>query len=225
MFYNDFYQRCSGLFKTVNGKNQRYPKAVISPFTTNTINMTNPWVATWWSAAFPGFGHMFLGRHITGFVLTVWEIIMNLKANVNLAIIYSFTGQFDRAREVLDYRLFIIYIGVFVFVIWDTYHLSVETNKVSVLSERAESRVDNISISASCINFFEKRNPWISAAWSCAVPGLGHVYIHRLATGFFILIIWALAVYFSRMLAAVHFTFIGAFSENASHEYKTGGAN
>lgn len=201
------------LFKTVNAKKQRYPKAVISPFTINTINMNNPWVAAWWSAAFPGFGHIFLGKYIIGYILTAWEIFINLKANVNLAIIYTFTGRFDRAGEVLDYRLFIIYVSVFVFVIWDSYRLSVETNKLSVLAERADSVVDNISISAFCINFLEKRNPCISAAWSCLAPGLGHVYIQRLATGFFIFIIWVGVAYLSRIFVAVHFTFTGAFSE------------
>ncbi|TEB11788.1 hypothetical protein [Pelotomaculum propionicicum] len=204
------------MFKTINRKNQRYPRAVISPFTTNTINRTNPWVAAWWSAAFPGFGHMFLGRYITGFVLTIWEIILNLKANINLAIIYSFTGQFDQAREVLDYKLFIVYIGAFVFGIWDSYRISVEMNKRSVLADRTDPVVDNFSMSPFSINCFEKRNPWVSAAWSCLVPGLGHVYIHRLATGFFVLIIWALAVYFSRMLVAMHLTLTGAFSEAAA---------
>ena len=49
-----------------------------SAFNTNYIHLRNPWVTAWWSAAFPGFGHIHLGVYLKGFILFFWEIIINV---------------------------------------------------------------------------------------------------------------------------------------------------
>lgn len=46
----------------------------------------------WLSATFPGLGHIRLGSYLKGFILIALEIIINIKADLNLSILYSFTG-------------------------------------------------------------------------------------------------------------------------------------
>ncbi|MBU9723381.1 hypothetical protein [Bacillus alkalicola] len=40
--------------------------------------MKNPWVPAWWSAAFPGMGHIMLGSYVKGFILFTWEFVINV---------------------------------------------------------------------------------------------------------------------------------------------------
>jgi hypothetical protein len=42
---------------------------------------------------------------------------------------------------------------------------------------------------------------------------LGHLYSHRLPTGFFVLTWWIVITYFSHILEAMYFTAIGEFSQ------------
>lgn len=44
----------------------RYSKGKISVFGINSVYPRTPWVVAWWSAAFPGFGHMFIGKYLHG---------------------------------------------------------------------------------------------------------------------------------------------------------------
>jgi hypothetical protein len=43
------------------------------------------------------------------------------------------------------------------------------------------------------------------------MPGLGHLYSHRLPTGFLVLVWWIMIAYFSHLLEAVVFSFNGNF--------------
>ena len=197
--------------KKASSKNPRYPFFSMSPYTTNLIHPRNPWVTAWWSAAFPGLGHLSLGNYIIGFLLIGWEIFINLHTNLNLGILYSFTGRFDMAKKVLDRRELLLYLAVYVFSIWDSWRRTVDYNKFYYLSQMESSPTAPVSMSSVEINCLDKRSPWTCAFWSLLMPGLGHLYIHRLATGFFILVFWIAATYFSSLLEAVHYTFTGAF--------------
>ncbi len=64
----------------VSVRNLRRPKGHISSIATNMLHLKNPWVTAWWSAAFPGFGHIILGSYVKGFLLVVWELLINVKA-------------------------------------------------------------------------------------------------------------------------------------------------
>jgi len=98
-----------------NSNNTRRPLGKLSSLSTNLLHMRNPWVTLWWSATFPVFGHIALGKHITGFLLVSWEVFINIKSHLNLAIIYSFTGKFEMTKEVVDIRWLILYVAVFVY--------------------------------------------------------------------------------------------------------------
>jgi len=196
-----------------SAKNLRRPKAYISPIGTNHVHLRNPWMTVWLSASFPGFGHIFLGSYVKGFLLVIWEVMINVNANLNTAIIYSFTGQFDLAKSVLDQRWLLLYIAVFVYSLWDAHRATISINKYSILAERNHAPIIPVKMNAVEFNYLDKRQPWLAVFWSLVMPGLGHLYLHRLPTGFFVLVWWIAITYFSRFLEALHYSFVGNFSQ------------
>jgi hypothetical protein len=192
---------------------QRRPKAIISSLAINFLHLRNPFVIAWWSAAFPGFGHLSLGSYVVGFLLFTWEIIVNTQASVNTAILYSFTGRFDMAKEIVNNRWLLLYTPVWVYGIWSSYNLAVRLNVLSTLADRNHSPIDMVNMSFFEINFLDKRIPWISVIWTVLSPGLGHLYTHRIPTGFFILIWWISICYLSHIMQAVQYTALGEFEQ------------
>src|SRR5699024_6688661 len=71
-----------------NDNTARRYTAHVNALGTTQIHSRNPYIIGWWSAAFPGFGHLLLSKYIHAFVLFIWEVVINLQANINLAIIY-----------------------------------------------------------------------------------------------------------------------------------------
>lgn len=194
----------------------RRPKGAINSLATNFVHLRNPYTITWWSAAFPGFGHISMGNYVSGFLLFFWEMIANTKAKVNLAILYSFTGRFDMAKEIVDNRWLLLYAPVFIFALWDSYRLALQMNQLSILADRGGRTVQPESMSFMEINILDKRSPWVAVAWTLLLPGLGHMYTHRIPTGFFLLIWWIAIAYYSFLLPATQFTSMGEF-ENAKN--------
>ncbi|MDH7479490.1 MAG: hypothetical protein QHH02_05725, partial [Syntrophomonadaceae bacterium] len=176
------------------------------------LHLRNPGVVSWWSAAFPGAGHLLLGATAEGMFLMVWEIWTNLQAKINTTIFFSMTGRFDQAREVLDTRWLLLYVPVYVFALWDSYRQTLELNKYSILADREDSTVNAAKIGTLSLNFLDKRNPWAAAAWSLLAPGTGHVHLGRLHTGLFILVWWIVMAYFSQVAPAIHCTAVGDFA-------------
>lgn len=85
-------------------RNQRRPKGIVTSISINYIHLRNPYVIAMWSAFFPGFGHISLGSYIQGFILFLWEMLVNINAHVNIAIFYSFQGKFELAKNAIDKR-------------------------------------------------------------------------------------------------------------------------
>ncbi|MBM7660370.1 TM2 domain-containing membrane protein YozV [Bacillus mesophilus] len=200
---------------TNNNTARRY-KAHVSILGTTQIHLRNPYIIAWWSAAFPGFGHLLLSKYLRGFVLFIWEVIVNLKANVNLAMVYSFQGEIQMAKDILDTRWLLIYIPVYLFGIWDSYRTTVDMNKVYLLAEREEHQFNSFSIGALEINYLDKRIPIMAVVWSLFVPGLGQLYIHRIITAFFVIIWVVVFSYFSHGLEAISLLFLGKVQEATS---------
>lgn len=190
--------------------------ALVSVVGTTQLHLRSPYVVAWWSAAFPGLGHILLSKFIRGFFLFLCEIIVNTKANINLAILYSFTGKFELAKSVLDKRWLLIYCPMYIFAIWDSYRATIDINNNYILAAREDAKVKPFKLTALELNYLDKRTPWISALWSLMMPGAGQLYIHRIATATFTFIWWIIIVYYSRTLPAIHYSFIGCF-EQARH--------
>ncbi len=191
----------------------RRPKAFVGSLTTNHLFLRNPFMMAWLSATFPGFGHISLGNYVTGMILFIWEMLANTMAKINLAILYSFTGRYDMAKEILNNRWLLLYAPVYVFAMWDTYRRTVKYNQYSLLADRAEQMPTPVAMSSVEINSLDKRSPWVAVAWTLLAPGLGHIYSHRMVTGFFLLIWWIVSVYNSLVLQAVQYTALGLFEQ------------
>jgi len=190
-----------------------WPKAAISSFQTNIIHLRNPLVVALWSATFPGFGHITVGSYIKGYLLVIWELVVNTQSHLNLLLLYSFTGHFAEAQAAVNSRWLLLYIPVYLYAIWDSYRLTVDLNKLAVLAEREHQQVSPVVISAFDINFLDKRSPWVALFWSLLIPGSGSLYCHRLPTGFFVLIVWVYTVYQSHLLEALTYTLLGDFAQ------------
>lgn len=199
-----------------NDNSARRYKAHVSMFGNSQIHLRNPYIVAWWSAAFPGFGHLLLSKYHRGYILFIWEIVVNLNAHVNLAIIYSFQGNISMAKNVLDTRWLLIYLPVYIFGIWDSYRSTVDLNSIYILAEHEGHRFNSFSIDAFGINYLDKRNPVMSIIWSLFVPGLGQLHNHQTITSFF-LIIWSVVIfYFSHALEAVSLLYLGKIQESTS---------
>ncbi|MCL7748364.1 hypothetical protein [Halalkalibacter alkaliphilus] len=193
----------------------RYAKGVVSPFSISLVSIRNPNLAMWWGAAFPGLPQIAMCKYISGVILIAWEFIINTYSNLNVAIIYSFTGRFELAQEVLDTRWFLLYIPVYIFGIWDGRRVVMDVNKHALLADMTGSvkQINPVSVAWYENNILERRKPAIAAMWSFILPGLGHLYTHRIPTAFFILFCTSVTIYFANILPAIHLTFLGNFHE------------
>ncbi|ART75111.1 hypothetical protein B4U37_03205 [Sutcliffiella horikoshii] len=199
-----------------NDNTARRYRAHVSILGTTQLHLRNPYIMAWWSAAFPGFGHLLLSKYLRGFVLFIWEVLINIKSHVNLAMIYSFQGDIDKAKDILDTQWLLIYIPVYIFAIWDSYRTTVDMNRVFVLAEREEHKFNSYSIGALEINYLDKRSPVMAVLWSLFIPGLGQLYLHRIVTAFFV-IVWVIVFfYFSDGLEAVSLLFLGEIEKATS---------
>jgi len=74
-----------------------------------------------WSIAFPGFGQFLNGKLIKGIVLIFLEFVINVQANLNTVIVYSFHGEINKAIQQVDYQWIMFYPCIYMFAIWDAY--------------------------------------------------------------------------------------------------------
>lgn len=189
----------------------RRQRAHLSQFTTTNLQNRNPWVVGFFSFSYPGFGHLILHRYVAGFILILWETFINGMAKVNTGILYSLIGDFDKAKEVLDERWLILYVGIYMFGIWDGYRSTVDLNKQYLLADREDATIPANKMGPFDMNFLDKRKPWVAVAWSALFPGLGHLYIHKVVVGFFIFGYTVVIMYFGRVPQGIHLTMIGEF--------------
>ncbi len=199
-------------YRNIDNKFRRY-KAHVSIAGTTQFHIRNPYVIAWWSAAFPGFGHLLLSKYLRGLVLFIWEVVVNYNAKINLAMVYSFSGNIRLAKETLEVRWMLMYIPVYLFAIWDSFRTCMDMNKVFLLAEREDAPFNSFVIGALEINYLDKRQPIMSILWSLFMPGLGQLHIHRLLTAFFALVWTIVFLYFSKTLVAVHHLFLGNISK------------
>ena len=164
----------------------RRQRAHLSQFSTSVLQKKNPWVVAFFSFSYPGFGHLLLHRYVAGFILILWETFINGLSKLNLGILYTLIGEFDKAKEVLDDRWLILYVGIYMFGIWDGYRTTVDLNKQFLLADHEDAPIKPILMGAWDINFMDKRKPWVAVVWSALFPGLCHLYTQKLIAGFFI---------------------------------------
>lgn len=186
-------------------KQNPIPRMKVQPFSQNYVTRRNPWVPVWWSVALPGFGHLYMGQHLKGLILMSWEILVNAKANLNLAIYHSLMGQPEVAQSVLHYEWLIIYPLFYVFAMFDSYRACLELNQLADLERFQKDRYfDNLSETMLGIVTLSRRNPTMSALWSACVPGFGQFYNDR-GLRSLTLMVWYIAIIFKSGLAPATF--------------------
>ncbi len=190
----------------------RYSKGALSTFGANSSYPRIPWVAAWWSFTFPGFGHIFLGRYLPGFILIIWELFVNTQANLNYGIALSMLGRFDEAKSVINEEWVLLYMGAYIFGIWDSYRSAVEIGKSHILSEVEDAPVVPSVVSAFDIIILSKKKTVLAAVWSALSPGMGQLYSGHTIAGTFILAWWIFVTYKANTIGSWFYSFIGDFS-------------
>lgn len=179
------------------------------------LHLRNPLIIIWWAAAFPGFGHLLLSKYFRGFILIGWEMFINTQMHLNEAIVYTFTGQFEQANEVLNIRWMSLYAPVYLFAIYDSYRTSVDLNHQFTLAKRENAPIGSFKIAGMEINYLDKRSPWLAMVWSLLMPGMGQLYSHRIINAFFILGTWILLSYWAHLLEGIHYLLMWDLTQSA----------
>jgi TM2 domain-containing membrane protein YozV len=192
----------------------RRTRAQLSQFTTNQLHLRNPWVVAFFAFSYPGFGQLMIHRYVKALILILWELFINQKSKVNLGIMYSLQGHFEQAKEILDPRWLMLYVGLYMYSIWDSFRSTVDLNKLYILADREDAPVSVIKQGAWGTNYLDRRIPWAALAWSAIFPGLGHLYVHKVLTGFFIFVYTIAILYYSNLPLAIQSTMLGDFDQS-----------
>lgn len=193
--------------------NPRRVQAVLSSYGVTFLHGKNPYMVAWWSAAFPGYGHFLLNQYARGFVLTLSEVITNTMARVNETLVYSFSGQFELAKQTLEIRWALGYMIVYMFCIWDSFINAQSMNKLYALAQMENARIRPYTISPNEIQYLERRSPYVAALFSLVFPGLGQLYNHRIALAFYAMIWWWIYLSLSNAHVSLHLHFYGSLDE------------
>lgn len=132
---------------------------------------------------------------------------INNSAKINLGILYSLIGDFDKAKEVMDERWLILYLGIYIFGIWDSYRTTFDLNKQFILADRENAPILAFTIGVWDVTFWINGNP----RWPSLFPGIGHLYLHKVIVGFFIFGYTVAIMYFGKLPQAIHLTMLGDF--------------
>jgi len=208
-----FLKNGGSLIYSAKDLDSRHPKIQLSSFGNNYLRVMNPFMPMWWSFCMPGAGHIMIGKIAKGFLLFIWEMVINNQAHINLSIVYSMTGKFQQAKDCLDLQWFFVYIGVYIFNVWDSYRLSTDVNQFSMLAVRERTPIRSFNLSLIEINYLQKINVWISVFWSLVTPGLGHLMIRNFIHGFYLMAWHIVCIYQSKLAEAVYFTVTGEFQQ------------
>ena len=192
----------------------RIPRMALSGVDISKLHAKTPWMPMWWSAALPGLGHFCQGMYVKGLLLMSWEILINFQAHLNLAILYTFTGQFAKAAETVNTEWVVFYGVVFLFAIYDSYRTGVELNMLARLEKTQKRRAFRlIHMSAVSVNYLERNSPWVAAFWSALFTGFGQIYNKKTLKAIILLVWTAAIINFSHVNDCIVFTLTGRFEQ------------
>jgi hypothetical protein len=90
--------------------------------------------AVLWNIALPGFSQILIGQYVKGFLFVLFEVLVNVMANFNKAILFSFNGEINQAFQVVNYQWLMFYPCLYMFALWDAYRTAMpKTEKLSFL--------------------------------------------------------------------------------------------
>jgi hypothetical protein len=191
------------------GLQNRRKLFVVKSWSNNFLKLSNPWVVAWWSAAFPGFGYILIGDFLLGFILMLFEMVVNSFANINTSIYYSMLGDFDQAKEALDKRWFLAYMAVYVFTIFDSYRRAVEYNKSYILAYREKKKnLNYFELGPLGVGHLDKVSPLNSVIWAALSSGVSSMYFKNIPNLLFSLFWIGLLSYESSLLESIYYSFV-----------------
>lgn len=177
----------------------RRPLFKISMFGITHLNQKNPYMVAWWSAVFPGFGHYLLNQYLRATLLTLSEVTTNTLAHINEAMIYSFCGQFEQAKLVLEPNWAFGYLAIYLIAIGDSFRSALYQNKLFHLARLENKQLPCLNISPLEIQYLEPKSPILGALYSFFFPGLGQLYVHRFGLAFYAMLWWWIYLSLSRI--------------------------
>ncbi|WP_223700525.1 hypothetical protein [Sutcliffiella deserti] len=83
--------------------------------------MNKPLERLLWSIALPGFGQLLNKKYIKGLTFILLEFIINVQANFNSIIMYSFQGKINLAFEEANFLWLLFYPCLYFFAMWDAF--------------------------------------------------------------------------------------------------------
>lgn len=99
----------------------------------------SPNAAMMWSLVLPGFGQIYNKDYIVGFILMGWELLVNVKSNLNLVLLQTFIGDGPGAHLAVNYQWALFYPSVYGFAIWQAYNFA-KVNNEKLQGEEGERR-------------------------------------------------------------------------------------
>lgn len=109
----------------------------------------SPNIALLWSLAIPGFGQLYNKDYLAGVLLVGLEFLINTRANLNLAILYSFRGQFSLACHITNLQWMLFYPCVYAFAAWHAYVRAFENNRGGMAFARQPPGFNGLFIGAA----------------------------------------------------------------------------
>ncbi|PMC35462.1 hypothetical protein CJ195_18820 [Bacillus sp. UMB0899] len=192
------------------------PLSKISTFGITQLNPQNPYMIAWWSAVFPGFGHYMLNRYLRATLLTLVEVIINTLAHINEAMVYSFCGQFELAKMVIEPKWAFGYLAIYLVAIGDSFRSALYQNKLYHLVRLENKRISSMEIYPMEIHFIEKKSPIFGVIYSFFFPGLGQLYINRFGLAFYAIFWWWVYITLSSTHEALLLLLLGHTQESIS---------
>ncbi|CAM3091128.1 hypothetical protein PALU110988_00500 [Paenibacillus lupini] len=192
----------------------RRPRAKLSLFGITSLYKRSPYMVLWWSAAFPGFGHMLLNQYLRGTFLTLSEVIFNTLGHINEAIVYSFCGKFEQAKAILAPQWVLGYIIIFFVVMWDSYRSAIYQNKLYQIAKLEDEPLPSLKIYASEVQYIQPKSPFVAAVFSLFFPGMGQMYNHRIGLAFYAMFWWWMYISLSHVHVSLIDLLTGRLTES-----------
>lgn len=171
------------------------PRRVMSLMTSSGVTCLkykNPLMVAWWSASFPGFGHFFLNQYVRGVMLTLAEVALNTLAHINETIMFSFSGRFQQAKDILEIRWAIAYMLIYMLTIWTSYVDARSINKLHLMARMENARISPGQLYRREVQFLDRRSRLSAALMSLFFPGMGQLYNQRVGLAFYGILWWIL---------------------------------
>jgi hypothetical protein len=161
------------------GNQARRPVSNISFFGITYINQQNPYMVAWWSAMFPGFGHYLLNQYVRAMLLTLSEVATNTLSHINETMVYTFCGQFELAKSVLEPRWAFGYLTIYLIAMGDSFRLALYQNKLYHLAILENKKIDCMKFSPTGVHDLEKKSPFIVRGKRNSLTSIRMEYQHQ----------------------------------------------